>query len=219
MRVKEVFNVGSFGIDRIRNIKLYSKFEIEKKLKIKLKNQNFLINFHPSTFQFKKNVIEIKEILKALKYFKNAILIFTYPNADKFNSLIINEFKKFTKKNNNNYLFNSLGDKKYFSLIQYVDLVIGNSSSGILEVPYFKKPSINLGDRQLGREQPASVINSKIKKNLIIKNIKSIFKFLRKDQKVYNHILKNTALKHNIISKYNLKINYKNLMISNKMSN
>ena len=102
--------------------------------------------------------------MKALKYFKNAILIFTYPNADKFNSLIITELKKFIKKNNNCYLFNSLGDKKYFSLIQYVDLVIGNSSSGILEVPYFKKPSINLGDRQLGREQPASVINSKIKK-------------------------------------------------------
>lgn len=211
---KEVFNVGSFGIDRIRNIKLYSKFEIEKKLKIKLKNQNFLINFHPSTFLSKKNVIEIKEILKALKYFKNTILIFTYPNADKFNSLIITELKKFTKKNNNCYLFNSLGDKKYFSLIKYVDLVIGNSSSGILEVPYFKKPSINLGDRQLGREQPASVINSKIKKNLIIKNIKLGLSnsFKKKIKKFYNpYLKKNTALKtYNIISKYNLKkFNYK----------
>lgn len=204
--------VGSFGLDRIKKIKLYTKERLKKIININFQNNNFLINFHPDTESEKKSINQIKEILKALKNFKNTNLFFTYPNADKYNSAIINLIRRFKERNKNCYLFKSLGDKRYFSLINNIDIVIGNSSSGIIEVPYFKKPSINLGDRQKGREQSKSIINSIIKKKIIVKNIKFALskKFLKKIKNLKNPYEKNnTALNtFKILSKLSLKKYY-----------
>ena len=105
-----------------------------------------------------------------------------------------------------------MGDKNYFSLINNIDIVIGNSSSGIIEVPHFKKPSINLGDRQKGREQSKSIINSIIEKKTIIKKIKFALSknFLKKIKNFKNPYEKNnTALNtFKILSKLNLKKYY-----------
>jgi GDP/UDP-N,N'-diacetylbacillosamine 2-epimerase (hydrolysing) len=94
------------------------------------------------------------------------------PGADIGNRLIEKEIKKFVSKNKNSYFYKSLGQKNYFSFLKYIDVMIGNSSSGILEMPYFKKATINLGNRQLGRLISKSVINIPIKKNKISNALK-----------------------------------------------
>ena len=86
------------------------------------------------------------------------------PGAEVENKFIIGEIKKFVKNNNNSYYFKSLGQQNFFSILKIVDAMIGNSSSGLLEMPTFKKGTLNLGNRQLGRIKSESVIDSNIKK-------------------------------------------------------
>ena len=104
------------------------------------------------------------------------------PGADLGNSLIEKEIKKFIKLNKNCFFYKSLGQVNYFSFLNQVDVIIGNSSSGILEMPYFKKATINLGDRQLGRLQSKTVINIPIKKKEILKSLKKILSFSFKNK-------------------------------------
>ena len=113
---------------------------------------------------------KINEILSALKKIKETCIFFTMPGADLGNSLIEKEIKKFTSLNKNCFFYKSLGQVNYFSFLNQVDVIIGNSSSGILEMPYFKKATINLGDRQLGRLQSKTVINIPIKKKEKLKS-------------------------------------------------
>ena len=112
------------------------------------------------------------------------------PGADLGNHIIKKEIKKFVKTSKDSFFYKSLGQKNYFSLLGQVDAIIGNSSSGILEMPYFQKPTINLGTRQLGRLSSKSVINVGIKKNEIVKSLKKIFsssfkKKIKKNKKFY----------------------------------
>ena len=86
------------------------------------------------------------------------------PGAEVENKLIVGEIRKFVKNNNNGYYFRSLGQQNFFSILKIVDAMVGNSSSGILEMPTFKKATLNLGDRQLGRVKSESVLDTNIKK-------------------------------------------------------
>ena len=119
--------------------------------------------------------MHIKELLSALDTLKKINLIFTMPGADLENKIIISSIKKFCKNKKNAYFFKSLGQVNYFSLLKQLDGMIGNSSSGILEMPFFKKGTINIGNRQSGRLSANSVINAKIKKKAIILAIKKLF--------------------------------------------
>ena len=102
-------------------------------------------------------------------------MIFTLPNSDINNSDFYSEIKKFVKKNNNSKYFTSLGRKKYFSCIAHSDLVVGNSSSGIIEVPSFNKPTLNLGIRQNGRVGANSIINcEKVSEKNIVKSLEKL---------------------------------------------
>ena len=172
---KNVHIVGGLGIDNISKTKLLSKKTLEKKFKLKFLKKNFMICFHPETMNKNSTKKQIKIILQALKKLKNSNLIFTMPGADLENKIIISEIKKFVKKNRFSYFFKSLGDVYYYSFLSNVDCMIGNSSSGVLEMPYFKKGTINLGDRQSGRLFSNTIRNSEISVNQILKNINYLF--------------------------------------------
>mgnify|MGYP001212275926 CR=1 FL=1 len=172
---KNIHVVGGLGIESIIKTKLIKKVELEKILKFKFKKKNMIINFHPETLSPNLAKYQIDQILNALRKFKNINKIFTMPGADLENNIIVKKIKKFIKLEKNSFLYESFGQKIYFSLIQNVDLMLGNSSSGILEMPYFGKLTINLGERQSGRVKAKSIIDLKIKKEDIIKTINKFY--------------------------------------------
>jgi GDP/UDP-N,N'-diacetylbacillosamine 2-epimerase (hydrolysing) len=175
---KRVFYVGSTSPENIKKETLLTKKELEKDLNFKFRKENFLVTYHPVTYEKGFGIDNFRVLLQVLKNLKKVGIIFTMPNSDIKNDIFYSEIKKFVKKNDNAKYFTSLGRKKYYSCIAYSDLVIGNSSSGIIEVPSFKKPTLNLGIRQNGRIGAKSIINCKdvSKKNILnsFKKLKSI---------------------------------------------
>ena len=156
---KNVYLVGGVGIDSIKNLPLLSREELEAQLGIEFGAKSLLITFHPVTLDVESSENQMKELLAALSQLSDTTLIFTMPNADTGGHVLIKMIEEFVGQNENAKVFTSLGQLKYLSCISYVDGVVGNSSSGITEVPTFKKGTINVGDRQLGRIQAPSVIN------------------------------------------------------------
>lgn len=157
---ERVFNVGAIGIDSIKKLKLLTKEDFEKSIDFKLNQKNILITFHPVTLENQTAEFQFKELLNSLDKINDVTLIFTKPNSDKDGRIIIKMMDEYVSLHSKKAVaFSSLGQLRYLSALKYVDFVIGNSSSGILEVPIFKKPTINIGDRQKGRLMPESVIN------------------------------------------------------------
>ena len=182
-----VYSVGGLGIDSISKTNFLTKKELEKKFNFKFNKYNFIINFHPETINKNLAKKQINELLLALSKLNNTNFIFTMPGADLENSVILKEINFFVQKRAHAYFFKSLGQINYFSFLNHVDGMIGNSSSGILEMPYFKKGTINLGNRQLGRLFAKSIINTEIKKNKIEQAVKSILSIKFK-KRIKNHI-------------------------------
>jgi len=185
---KTIFNFGSLNQLKIRNSKYFSKSELEKKMKIKFYNKNLIITYHPETIDSNKSIKNLFIILDSLKKIKKTLIIITSPNADVKGIEMISYINKFIKKNKlkNFIFFKSLGSTTYLSLLRIVDGVIGNSSSGISEVPFFGIGTINTGDRQKGRFMPPSVVNCQISKKSIINSINKILSnnFKKKIKKV-----------------------------------
>jgi len=183
---KNVFVTGSLALDNMKKMKYFSKKYIENNLNFKFGKKNIIFTLHPETLG--NNILQkkIKPILKNLKKLKDTKIIFTIPNVDMGNKYIYKAIKDFTKKNKvNSILVKSMGQELYFSVLKFVDLVIGNSSSGIIEVPSFNIPTINIGNRQRGRLKSKSVIDydftkdnfeQKLKKGLSKSFIKKIYK-------------------------------------------
>ena len=171
---KNVYVVGGLGVDSISKTNLLKKSELEKKFNLKFNKTNFLVNFHPETLNKNLAKKQIRELLSAFSELKNTGLIFTMPGPDLENGIVVKLIKKFTLKHKNAYFFKSLGQVNYFSFLNQVDGMIGNSSSGLLEMPYFKKGTINIGTRQSGRLFAKSVINIEIKKSKIIQAVKKL---------------------------------------------
>lgn len=186
---KHIFNIGSLGVENLRKTALLNKKNLEKKLNIKFKKKNILITYHPETINSRQqNKKNLKELFKSLNKLKETSLIFTMPGADVNFKMIVKEIKNFIKFNKNGYFFKSLGDQIYFSLCSEVDLMIGNSSSGIIEMPSLKKPTINLGDRQKGRVTADSVINIDFESKKIKRKINYVYskKFSDSLKKIIN---------------------------------
>ncbi|EOH4487558.1 GDP-N,N'-diacetylbacillosamine 2-epimerase (hydrolyzing), partial [Campylobacter jejuni] len=160
---KRVFNIGSLASTIIKNMNFLSKKDLEKVLEMKLDKELYLITYHPLTLNVKNTQKEIKTLLKKLDTLKNASLIFTKANADE-NGLLINEIlQNYCQKNSHKAkLFDNLGSQKYLSLMKIAKAMIGNSSSGISESPFFKTPCINIGDRQKGRLRTQNIIDCEI---------------------------------------------------------
>ncbi len=153
-----IFNVGSSGIDYIKKISLLSREEVEAKLDFELKNKNILVTFHPPTLDSISSTDQFLELLRALEKLDEIGIIFTKSNADPEGRAINKLIDEYTKKHLNTKAFTSLGQLLYLSTIAQVDAVVGNSSSGLYEVPSLKKATVNIGNRQKGRMLADSVI-------------------------------------------------------------
>jgi len=157
---RNVFNTGTPGLDNIHHLKLLDRRSFEKSIGFEIGEKCFLVTFHPVTLEYNTSNNQFDELLKALDSFKDFRIIFTFPNADTDGRVIVEKINKYTAENPGRAIaFNSLGQLRYLSALQYVDMVIGNSSSGLTEVPSFKIPTVNIGDRQKGRSKAKSVLD------------------------------------------------------------
>lgn len=155
-----VFCVGAPGVENIKNIELMSKEELEQSIHFKIDEETILVTYHPVTLEGETAEQQFRNLLDAIDKRKEARIIFTKANADT-NGRIINALIDEYVRNNpsRTCAFTSLGQRRYLSALKYCKMVVGNSSSGIIEVPSFGKPSVNIGDRQKGRVCADSVIH------------------------------------------------------------
>jgi len=156
---RRVFNSGAPGIDNILRLNLLDKKTLEKELNWEFTSKSALFTYHPTTLEDNDLANDLQLILKVIQTFKFNVL-FTYANADEGGSIINEMIEQFCQLNPSNYkVVKNLGQVKYLSTMKYVDLLIGNSSSGIIEAASFKKPVVNIGDRQKGRLRSENVID------------------------------------------------------------
>lgn len=171
---ERVWNVGALGIENTLKIPLLSKAELCADLKLDDSKPFFLITYHPET---NSNAKGIYPLLSALNRYQDVYLIFTKANADNGGRTINEAIEQFILKNPNACLFESLGQLRYLSAVKHAEIIIGNSSSGLIEVPYLRTPTVNCGNRQLGRECPSSVIQTSTDENSIFEAIETALKF------------------------------------------
>ena len=158
---ERVFAVGAMGVENALHMKRLSKKELEDSLGCKIGGTMAVLTFHPVTLEDNTAEAQIDEIIKVMQQCGKITFICTKANADVGGRIINEKLKECAEACDNVYLFDSLGMQRYLSALSIADFVIGNSSSGIIEVPSFKIPTINIGDRQKGRIQSESVINCK----------------------------------------------------------
>lgn len=173
---ERVFNVGAIGIEIIKTLPLLSKEELEQSLGVILKLPLALITFHPATLDEQKPEDQINELFKALDVFPDLFCVFTKANADAGGRVINKCIDDYVLRNTDRAVaFTSMGQLRYLSVMKLAFVVIGNSSSGIIEAPSFNVPTINIGDRQAGRVQSSSVINCSASGKEIITCIQNVF--------------------------------------------
>lgn len=190
---KTIFNFGALGAHAISKMKLFKKSKIEKILNIKLSKKIILATFHPITLEKNMSKYYIKNLIRFLDKLNDCTIIFTSPNFDNESNNLKKEILNFEKKKDNIHFYKSLGRKMYISLMKISYLVIGNSSSGVLETPSFGIRTINIGNRQEGRIISNNIINCNYNINSINK---AFLKSKNKSTKSRNPFLKkNTPIK------------------------
>ena len=209
---KNVYNIGGLGAENVKKNNKLSKKLLEKKYNIKISEPFCVVTFHPETLSNIKIELQIKPLLNVLANINNLNMIFTSPNADLGYKKIISMIKKFANKDPKKIFYIKSFGKNYYSLLAHSEFMIGNSSSGILEFPSFKKPTINIGDRQNGREKALSIIDCKNNKESIKNAInkarskKFLFKLKNVKNPYDNGLASQKAIK--IIEN----VNYKNIL-------
>lgn len=220
---KRVFNVGGVGIENIKRLNLLSCEEFEKSINFKLNRKNILVTFHPVTLEKSTAKEQFKELLEAIDELSETNIIFTKANSDTDGRIINQMIDEYVAKNSDKTVaFASLGQLRYLSALQFIDAVVGNSSSGLAEVPSFKIGTINIGDRQKGRIKAESVIDCQPHKQDIKKAFEKLYskefqKILKKIKNPYGdgmaskkivNVLKNVELTE-LLKKsfYNIKVN------------
>lgn len=215
-----VFNVGGLGIENIKRLNLMSKNEFEKSINFELNTKNLLVTFHPVTLEDSTTEQQFKQLLSALDVLENTNLIFTKANSDTDGRIINNLIDEYVNHNpDKSVAFASLGQLRFLSALQFIDGVVGNSSSGLAEAPSFKIGTINIGDRQKGRIKSSSIIDTQPNRQDILSAIDQLYseafqKTLLTSKNPYGEgcasleiikIIKNTPLQ-NILKKsfYNL---------------
>ena len=155
-----VFNTGAIGVYNILNTKFMTREELEANLGITIPQKSIFVTFHPSTLDDITPRTQCENLLKALELQSDYKILFSYPNNDPSGQAIIELIEDFVKRNpDRSTVFPSLGALRYLSVLKCVDAVVGNSSSGILEVPSMHIPTLNIGIRQQGRQRAESVID------------------------------------------------------------
>lgn len=173
---QRVFNVGTPGLDNICRLNLLDKAQLEKALDFKLGERNLLITFHPVTLEKATAAAQFDRLLKALDCLDAVHLIFTQPNADADGRVLIDMIEQYRQRCPERIAsYISLGSLRYLSALKYMDAVVGNSSSGLIEAPAFKIGTINIGDRQKGRLCAASVIHCAPETDAIVQAFHTLF--------------------------------------------
>lgn len=172
---KRVYNVGAIGIEAINSQKLLTRSELEKNIGYVFKDRNLLVTYHPETLSEISPAIQFREMLTALSKFPEIGIIFTYPNSDVAGRVIIDMINEFCLTRSNAVAFKSLGSVRYLSCLKYVDGLVGNSSSAIIELPSFNKGAINIGGRQKGRLAAGNIINCVPKQKSIVNAINQLY--------------------------------------------
>jgi len=171
-----VFNVGGMGIESIKNLSLLSKEELEDSIGFKLGKKNLLVTFHPVTLEKDTAKHHFSRLLQALDTLCDTHIIFTKANSDTDGRVINAMIDEYVAKHPKNTIaFTSLGQLRYLSALQYIDAVVGNSSSGLLEAPSFHIGTINIGDRQKGRIKAKSVIDAQPNALSITNALKTLY--------------------------------------------
>lgn len=153
-----VHNAGFFCNESIAKLKLMQKEELASSLGIDLNSPLALVTYHPVTLENYPLEKQMDNLLMAIESFEINVVM-TYPNVDEGSRLIIKKIEEYSRKNPRLKVFKSLGQLRYLSLMKYADLIVGNSSSGILESPYFSLPAVNIGNRQKGRIRSSNIID------------------------------------------------------------
>ena len=157
---ENIFCYGAPGLDSIHKLKLLNKEQLAHDLNLPARKQWALVTYHPETLEKDKAKIHIEAILESIKEFTDIYWIFTSPNADTEGRIIKKTIENHVRHNSmNSKLFDSIGQLKYLSLLKNSIVMVGNSSSGIIEAPSFRLPVINTGNRQNGRIKAGNVID------------------------------------------------------------
>ncbi len=171
----KVFYVGALGVENIKKLPFMGKEEIEEYIHFKLDGNIILVTYHPVTLGAHSAEQDIKEFLAALEERIDLRIVFTMPNSDTGSNVIVEAINKFVENNPNRAIaYKSLGLKRYLSVMKFCCAVVGNSSSGLLEVPSFGIPTLNIGDRQKGRIAADSVYNCDTDKFSILQGLDTI---------------------------------------------
>ncbi|MEG0297769.1 MAG: UDP-N-acetylglucosamine 2-epimerase [Clostridium sp.] len=169
-----VFNVGDSGIENIKLTNLMNKDELKESLGVEIDENTILATYHPVTLEVDEVEEQIHNLISALEKIDNTMII-TYPNSDNGGDIIIKALDEFGAKNKNVHLFKSLGSLRYLSVMELCGLIVGNSSSALIEAPYMKKPVINIGNRQKGRLMAENIIQTGYESDEIYNAIKKAF--------------------------------------------
>ncbi len=173
---KRVFTTGAIGLDNAKHMKLLTIGQLSKELEFSVTKDTLLVTYHPVTLEKNSASEQMKELLKALDAFPAYPVIFTLPNADANGRVITKLIHEYVERNPGRAkAFTSLGQLRYLSALKHVKAVVGNSSSGIIEAPFFKIPIINIGDRQSGRLKAGSVIDTGTRSESIIAGMQKAF--------------------------------------------
>ncbi len=171
-----IFNVGALSIDNIVNNKVIIKSKLFNELKLDKSKNTILLTYHPVTLEYKlEPLAQIKNVSRALDKFNFQVVI-TAPNIEIDRNIIMGYIENIVNSNKDYHFVESLGINRYLSLIPHCKFVIGNSSSGINEVPFFRIPTINIGDRQKGRIRHESIVDTDYSVSSIVKGIKIALK-------------------------------------------
>lgn len=157
---ERVFDFGAPGIDSIVKLDLIERDEISSAISFDLNKSYFMVTYHPVTLEKGGAADSLINLLKVLDGYPEYQLVITYPNADTHGRKLIEILDEYKEINSERVLLiQSLGQLRYLSLMKYCEVVIGNSSSGLIETPTFKVPTVNIGNRQKGRISGETVIN------------------------------------------------------------
>ena len=195
---ERVFNVGALNVDSMKKIDILTKKKLEIEINFPIDERTILVTFHPITLENDTSEKYFSNLIMAIKKARNLRIIFTYTNADTEGRVINAMIDQYVDENpKTSIAFSSLGQLKYISCLKYIGAIVGNSSSGIIETPTFKTPTVNIGDRELGRVMARNVIccshDAMSIKNAIDKSLSLEFKSSLKDM-INPYEKKNTAV-------------------------
>ena len=192
---ERVFNVGALGVENIKKLPLMSKEEIEREIDFEIDGNTILVTYHPVTLGNRTAKEDIDDFIAALEERKDLRVIFTMPNSDTGGQFIVDAINGFVTRNSDRAkAYKSLGVLRYLSVMKQVAAVVGNSSSGLLEVPSFGIPTLNIGDRQNGRIAAESVYNSAPDKDSVLKGLEKV---LSKEFRELAYVVRNPYEKAN----------------------